>query len=114
MTENPEIKFCAGTTAPLPFANVSTMMRVAAPALTVMALEFVPVNPGAVGAVKVKVVVPALVMNKPLKVATPLKGKALGGVRLPLRFPPVVCVAAIGEPNELTVLPKASCTVTSG
>ena len=90
---------------------VSTLRRVAAPGLTVMTMELVPVTPGALN---VKVVEPALVMNKPLKVATPLNGNALGGVRLPFRFPPVVCVAAIGEPNPLTVLPKASFTVTCG
>ena len=76
-----------------------------------MLMELVPVT---VGAVKVKVVLPALVMNKPLKVAIPLNGNAVGAGRLPFKFAPVVCVTVIAEPNVVTGLPKASCTVTRG
>jgi hypothetical protein len=58
-----------------------------------MGLETAGVN---VPDVKVKVTpVAALVTNKPLKVAKPLEGEAVGAVGVALRFPPLVSAAEI-------------------
>src|SRR5436190_17048798 len=64
--------------------------------------------------VKVSVTVAALVTNRPLNVAMPLAGVAVGAVVVAFKFPPVVSRAVMAVAKEVTVLPLASWAVTTG
>ena len=95
--------FCAGTTVPLPSAAVSTLTALAGAGLIVNELLVALVKPGAEA---VRVLLPAFVMLKVLKVADPFA--AVATVVVPFNVPPPFNVSDTFVPPRDKLLPNWS------